>query len=180
MLPAGAHCASTSRILGARASKMATLGASLLLCILQVFQSLGGHASARRVSHEPCFRETKCLVQGPVRFLPALPNPTCARSHIWGFPSLSPLISTSSHPLPQTPFQLIFGVAVDGAEEHFPFSGFVQSFFVGVWPSDSNLVWVLPEDLCNENPCNFNTEMFVSKVGNPYPTLGQLPASRIL
>ena len=40
--------------------------------------------------------------------------------------------------------------------------------------------WVLPEDLCKKDPCNFNTEMFVSKVGNPCPTLGQLLASQIL
>ena len=43
-----------------------------------------------------------------------------------------------------------------------------------------NFVWVLPEDYCRKGPRNFNTEMFVTKVGNPYPTLGQLPASRIL
>ena len=41
-------------------------------------------------------------------------------------------------------------------------------------------VWVLPEDYCKKDPCNFNTEMFVSKVGNPCSTLGQLFASRIL
>ena len=40
--------------------------------------------------------------------------------------------------------------------------------------------WVLPEDYCKKDPCNFKTEMFVSKVGNPCPTLGQLLASRIL
>ena len=40
--------------------------------------------------------------------------------------------------------------------------------------------WVLPEDYCKKDPCNFNTEMFVSKVGNPCPTLGQVLASRIL
>ena len=40
--------------------------------------------------------------------------------------------------------------------------------------------WVLPEDLCKKDPCNFSTGMFVSKVGNPCPTLGQLLASRIL
>ena len=40
--------------------------------------------------------------------------------------------------------------------------------------------WVLPEDYCKKDPCNFNAEMFVSKVGNPCPTLGQLLASRIL
>ena len=53
-----------------------------------VFQNLGGHASARRVSHEPCFRQAHCFVQGPLRFLPLPPNPTCARSHIGGFPNL--------------------------------------------------------------------------------------------
>ena len=57
-----------------------------VFCNVKQFQSLGGHASARRVSHEPCFRQTKCFVQGPLRFLHALPNPTCARSHIWGLP----------------------------------------------------------------------------------------------
>ena len=36
------------------------------------------------------------------------------------------------------------------------------------------------EDYCKKDPCNFNTEMFMSKVGNPCPTLGQLLASRIL
>ena len=56
-----------------------------------IFQSSGGHASARRVSHEPCFRQAHCFVQGPLRFLPVSPNPTCARSHIWGFPIESPL-----------------------------------------------------------------------------------------
>ena len=40
---------------------------------------------------------------------------------------------------------------------------------------------MLPEDYYKQDPCNFNTtEMFVSKVGNPCPTLGQLLASRIL
>ena len=51
-----------------------------------VFRSFGGHASARRVSLEPCFRQAHCFVQGPLRFLPVPPNPTCARSHFWGFP----------------------------------------------------------------------------------------------
>ena len=73
------------------ASKMATLGASSTLhCNLHnftVFQSLGGHASASRVSHEPCFCQAHCFVQGPLRFLIVPPNnPTCARSHIWGLP----------------------------------------------------------------------------------------------
>ena len=40
--------------------------------------------------------------------------------------------------------------------------------------------WVLPEDYCKKDLCNFNTEMFVSKVGNPCPTLGQLLGNRIL
>ena len=63
------------------------LGASLLLCLLSftVFQNLGGHASARRVSHEPCFRQAHCFVQGPLRFLPLAPSSTCACSHIGGF-----------------------------------------------------------------------------------------------
>ena len=39
-----------------------------------------------RVSHEPCFHTAHCFVQGPLRFLPVPPNPTCARYHIWGFP----------------------------------------------------------------------------------------------
>ena len=30
------------------------------------------------------------------------------------------------------------------------------------------------------DPCNFNTEMFMSKIGNLCPTLGQPAASRIL
>ena len=30
---------------------------------------------------------------------------------------------------------------------------------------------VLPADCCKKDPCNFNMEMFVSKVGNPCPTL---------
>ena len=34
--------------------------------------------------------------------------------------------------------------------------------------------------LGKKDPCNFNAEMFVPKVGNPCPTLGPLLASRIL
>ena len=45
-------------------------------------------------------------------------------------------------------------------------------------PSSRN--WVLPEDYCKKDPCNLNTEMFVSEIGNPCPTLDQLLASRIL
>ena len=44
-----------------------------------VFQSLAGQASARRVSHKPCFRQAHCFVQGLWRFL-------CGRFHICGFP----------------------------------------------------------------------------------------------
>ena len=40
--------------------------------------------------------------------------------------------------------------------------------------------WVLPEVYCKKDPCNFNTEMFVSKAGNPCTTLGQFLASRTL
>ena len=32
---------------------------------------------------------------------------------------------------------------------------------------ENNLAWVLPEDYCKKDPCNFNTEMFVPKVGQP-------------
>ena len=63
---------------------------SSTLCFT-VSQSLAGHASARRVPREPCFRQAHCFVQGPLRFLPVPPNddfnPTGARSHFWGFPS---------------------------------------------------------------------------------------------
>ena len=41
------------------------------------------------------------------------------------------------------------------------------------------IAWVYPEDYCRKNPCNFSTEMFVSKVGNPCPSIGQILASRI-
>ena len=47
-------------------------------------------------------------------------------------------------------------------------------------PQENRDLWVLPEDFCKKDPCNFNTQMFVSKVGNPCPTLGQHLASRIL
>ena len=64
------------------ASKMATLGASLLLCILQCFRAWED-ASARRVSHEPCFAQAHCFVQGPLRFLPVPPE-----SHMRPLPHL--------------------------------------------------------------------------------------------
>ena len=75
------HCASTRCILGARRFQnrhFRRISSTL------VFQSLGGHASAKRVSHKPCFRQAHCFRKGPLRFLPVPPNPTCARSHIWG------------------------------------------------------------------------------------------------
>ena len=80
-----AHCASTRRILGARCFQNGHFGRISSTLYFTVFQSLGGHASARRVSHEPCFCQAHCFVQGRLRFLPVTPNPTCARSHIWGF-----------------------------------------------------------------------------------------------
>ena len=54
------------------ASKMATfkLSASLLLCLLQYFQSL------RRA----CFRQAHCFVQGPLRFLLVPPTKSHMRS----------------------------------------------------------------------------------------------------
>ena len=47
-----------------------------------VFQSLGGHASARRVSHKPCFRQAHCFTQAPLQFFPVPLNPTRACSQI--------------------------------------------------------------------------------------------------
>ena len=61
------------------------LWAQLFCSEFTVFQSLGGQASARRVSHEPCFRQAHCFVRGLLRFPPVPPNPTCTHSHIWGF-----------------------------------------------------------------------------------------------
>ena len=64
------------------ASKVAILGASFLLC----FRVWEGMLPPGGVSHEPCFRQVHCFVQGPLRFFPVLPDPTCTRSHIWGLP----------------------------------------------------------------------------------------------
>ena len=50
-----------------------------------MFQSLGGHASARRMSHEPCFCQADCFVQGPFAFLPCAP-----KSHLHPLPHLGP------------------------------------------------------------------------------------------
>ena len=80
-----AHCASTRRILGARCFQNGHFGRISSTLYFTVFRSFGGHGSARRVSLEPCFRQAHCFVQGPLHFLPVPPNPTCARSHIWGF-----------------------------------------------------------------------------------------------
>ena len=57
------------------ASKMRLVGRIFLLCMYSVSES--GRAS---------FRQAHCFVQGPLRFFPVLPNPTCTRSHIWGLP----------------------------------------------------------------------------------------------
>ena len=76
------------RILGARCFQNGHFGAHLFYSVLFFsVQSLGGHASAKRVSHELCFRQAHCFVQGPLRFLPVPRHPTGARSHIWGFPT---------------------------------------------------------------------------------------------
>ena len=39
---------------------------------------------------------------------------------------------------------------------------------------------VLPKAYCKKDPCKFNMEMFVSKVGKPCPSFGLLLASRIV
>ena len=83
MLPVDALCFYQAQV--GRTVHPATLGASLLLCILTMSQSFGVHASGRRVSHRPCVRQAHCFLQGPLLFLPVPPNPRCARSHIWGF-----------------------------------------------------------------------------------------------
>ena len=86
------HCASTRRILGARCFHnghfIRRISSTLYF---PLFESLGGRPSAKRVSHEPCFRQAHCFVQEPLRFLHVPPNPTCARSHIWGLPKIIPL-----------------------------------------------------------------------------------------
>ena len=99
--------------MGARCFQNGHFGRILSTLCFTVFQRLGGHASARRVSHEPCFRQAHCFVQGPLRFFPVLPNPTCTRSHIWGLPisyppntsvflpALSHLCIFPSSPVPQ-------------------------------------------------------------------------------
>ena len=72
-------------------------------------------AFAKRVSHEPCFCQAHCFVQGRLRFLPVPPNPTCARSHIWGFPNhrlcwvrtaSGPFSANNFHPPGLCPFPL--------------------------------------------------------------------------
>ena len=82
-----ARCASARRTLGARFFQNGHFGRISSTLYFTVLQNLGGHASTRCVSHEPCFRQAHCFVQGRLRFLPVPPNPTCARSHIWGFPT---------------------------------------------------------------------------------------------
>ena len=84
----GDRCASTRRILGARCFQNGHFGHISSSLYFTVFESLEGHAAARRVLHKPCFSQAHCFMQGPLRFLPVPPNPTCARSHVWGFPIL--------------------------------------------------------------------------------------------
>ena len=75
-------------LFGARCFQNGHFGRISSALYFTAFQSLGGHASTRRVSHEPCFRQAHCFVQGPLRFLPVPPNPSCARSHILGFSNM--------------------------------------------------------------------------------------------
>ena len=42
--------------------------------------------------------------------------------------------------------------------------------------ASAEFFWVLL-DYCKKNPCNFNTEMLMSEVGNPCPTLGSWSTS---
>ena len=86
MLPVGALCFYQAHF-GRTCFQNSHFGRISSTLYFTVFRSLGGHASARRVSHEPCFRQAHCFVQGSLRFLPVPPNPRCARFHIWGFPT---------------------------------------------------------------------------------------------
>ena len=85
MLPVGALCFYQAHF-GRTCFQNGHFGRISSTLYFTVFWSLGGHASARRVSHGPCFRQAHCFVQWPLRFLSVPPNPACARSHIWGFP----------------------------------------------------------------------------------------------
>ena len=76
------HCASTRRILGARCFRNGHFRRMSSTLSFTVFQTLGGHASARRMSHKPCFRQAHCFTQAPLRFLPVPLNPTRACSQI--------------------------------------------------------------------------------------------------
>ena len=85
MLPVGALCFYQAhfRRMGFQNGHFGRISFTLYFT---VFRNLGRHASARRMSHKPCFRQAHRFMQGPLRFLPVPSNPTCARSHIWGFP----------------------------------------------------------------------------------------------
>ena len=87
MLPVGALCFYQAHF-GRTCFQNGHFGRISSTQYFTVFRSLGGHASARRVSQEPCFRQAHCFVRGLLRFHPVPPNPTCAHSHIWGFPSV--------------------------------------------------------------------------------------------
>ena len=88
MLPVEELCFYEAQFWVHGASKIAPFGRISATLYLTVFQSLAGHASAKRVSHEPRFRQARCFMQGPLRSLPMPPNPTCTHSHSWGFPTM--------------------------------------------------------------------------------------------
>ena len=90
MLPVGALCFYQAHF-GRTVLPKWSFWAHRFSLYFTVFQSLRGHASARCVSHKTCFCQAHCFTQGLLRFLPAPPNPTCARSHIWGFPKITHL-----------------------------------------------------------------------------------------
>ena len=79
-----AHCTSTRRMLGGQGFPMIRVFATL--CFTG-FRSLGGHASARRVSHKPC--SARLIVSANLCTASQCPNShSCARSHNWGFPKI--------------------------------------------------------------------------------------------
>ena len=80
---ADAH--STRRILGTRCFQNGHFGRISSTLYFTMLQCLGvSHASAKRVPHEPCFRQVRCFARGPLHFLLVPPIPhavTCAHSH---------------------------------------------------------------------------------------------------
>ena len=71
MLPVGALCFYQARS-GRTCFQNGHFGRISSTLYFTMFQSLGGHASARRVSHKPCFRQALCFVRGPLR--PQIPH----------------------------------------------------------------------------------------------------------